>query len=167
MRNVISKRTMAQLAMALGLTSLCGAASAGTLTGGLAYPGNEIPALTVVAVEQGSGKQFSVQTKAGQRGYRMEVPQGRYIVFALPHGTGAGDEPADKALRGAYSKYSACVMSSPDKASKGECNEHDLITVDVSAKDMHKRIDVYDWYLPEDQKSKLLAIRLDGKAARR
>jgi hypothetical protein len=58
-------------------------------------------------------------------------------------------------------------MSSPDKASKGECNQHDLITVDVSAKDMHKRIDVYDWYLPDDQKSKLLAIRLDSKAARR
>jgi hypothetical protein len=161
------KKAAGRVALVVCLTALSGAAVAGTITGGLAFPGEDIPALTVVAVEQGSGKQFSVETKAGQRSYRLDVPQGRYIVFAVPHGTGVADEPGQTPLRGAYSKFSACVMDSPDKAAKGECNEHDLLTVEVAARDVHKRIDVYDWYLPDAEKGKLLAIQLDAKAARR
>jgi hypothetical protein len=152
--------------LAVALAGLSGAALAGTITGGLAFPGETIPALTVVAVEQG-GKQFTVETKAGQRSYRIEVPQGSYIVFAVPHGEGVSDEPGQPPLRGAYSKFSTCVMNAPDKAAKGECNEHELLTVEVAAKDIHKRIDLYDWYLPDTEKGKLLAIQLDGKAARR
>jgi len=154
------------LIVAAALANLSGPALAGTITGGLAFPGETIPALTVVAVEQG-GKQFSVQTKAGQRSYRIEVPKGSYIVFAVPHGEGVSDEPGQAPLRGAYSKFSTCVMNTPDKAEKGECTEHDLLTVEVVGKDVHKRIDVYDWYLPDAEKGKLLAIQLDGKAVRR
>ena len=159
------RKTMTAAAMSLALWS--GAACSGTLSGGLAFPGDEIPALTVVAVEQGSGKQFSVETRVGQRSYRLNVPQGRYIVFAVPHGAGVGDEPGQTPLRGAYSKFSACVMSAPDKAAQGQCTEHDLIPVEVGAKDVQKRIDVYDWYLPEAEKGKLLAIQLEGKSAKK
>ena len=167
MRYAGEKQAAGRFALLVSLTLLAGTAMAGTITGGLAFPGEDIPALTVVAVEQGSSKQYSIETKAGQRSYRLDVPQGRYIVFAVPHGPGVADEPGQTPLRGAYSKFSACVMNSPDKAAKGECSEHDLLTVEVAAKDVQKRIDVYDWYLPEAEKSKLLAIQLDAKAARR
>jgi hypothetical protein len=59
------------------------------------------------------------------------------------------------------------VLADPQKAAEGKCNEHDLLAVEVSAKDVQKRIDVYDWYLPEAEKSKLLSIQVDHKAARR
>jgi hypothetical protein len=155
------------IALAVGLAMVSSAALAGTITGGLAFPGDNIPALTVVAVEQSSGKQYSVETKPGQRSYRLEVPQGRYIVFAVPHGEGVRDEPGQPPLRGAYSQFSACVLADPQKAADGKCNEHELLPVEVSAKDVQKRIDVYDWYLPEAEKGKLLSIQVEHKAARR
>jgi len=162
-----TKQRWVGFGLTLGLAALSAAAAAGTITGGLAFPGDEIPALTIIAVEQTSGKQYTVETKAGQRSYRIEVPGGRYIVFAVPHGAGVDDEPGQVQLRGAYSQFSACVMNSPEKATKGECNEHDLLTVEVAAKDVRRRVDVYDWYLPDAEKSKILAIQVDSKAARR
>jgi hypothetical protein len=167
MGNQTKQRRLGALSLALSLAALSGTASAGTITGGLAFPGDAIPALTIVAVEQSSGKQYTVETKAGQRSYRLEVPQGRYIVFAVPHGAGVDDEPGQVELRGAYSQFSACVMNNPQKAANGECNEHELIAVEVAAKDVRRRVDVYDWYLPEAEKSKLLAIQTDAKAMRR
>jgi hypothetical protein len=155
------------IGVAVGLAVLSGAALAGTITGGLAFPGDSIPILTVIAVEQSSGKQYSVETKAGQRSYRIDVPQGRYIVFAVPHGEGVEDAPGQPPLRGAYSQFSACVMNDPQKAANGECTDHALLTVEITGKDVHKRIDIYDWYLPETEKGKLLAIQVDSKAARR
>src|SRR5690349_393810 len=143
-----TKRSGALCLLAAVLAGLSGAALAGTITGGLAFPGDAIPALTVVAVEQG-GKQFSVETKPGQRSYRLEVPQGTYIVFAVPHGEGVSDEPGQPPLRGAYSKFSTCVMADPQKAAEGKCNERDLLAGEVSAHDVRKGIDVYDWYLAE------------------
>jgi hypothetical protein len=164
--NSTTKWPGGRFVLAVVLAGLSSAALAGTITGGLAFPGETIPALTVVAVEQG-GKQFSVETKPGQRSYRLDVPQGSYIVFAVPHGEGVSDEAGQPPLRGAYSKFSTCVMNTPDKAEKGECTEHDLLTVEVAAKEVHKRIDLYDWYLPDAEKGKLLAIQQNGKAARR
>lgn len=160
-----AKRVLMNVAAAMLLLPV--AAIAGTITGGLAFPGDSIPALTVIAVDESSGKQYAVETKAGQRSYRMELPQGRYIVFAVPHGQGVEDEAGQAPMRGAYSQFSACVMNDPQKAASGGCNEHGLLTVDVSAKDVRKRIDVYDWYLPDTEKGRLLAIQLDSKAARR
>jgi hypothetical protein len=136
------------------------AAFAGTITGGVAFPGDSIPALTVVAVEQGTGKQYSVSTRAGQRSYRLDVPPGTYIVFAVPHGPGVEDEPGQPALRGAYSAFSQCVLSSPEKAAEGGCQDHQLLTVEVGGNDTRKRIDLYDWYLPEEVKARILAIKV-------
>jgi len=167
MRHAERRRLSRSIGLVAGLAMLSGAALAGTITGGLAFPGDTIPALTVIAVEETSGKQYSVETKSGQRSYRLDLPQGRYIVFAVPHGEGVQDEPGQAPLRGAYSQFSACVISDPQKAANGECTEHALLTVEVTGKDMHKRIDVYDWYLPEAEKGKLLSIQVDSKAARR
>ena len=137
-------------------------AFAGSITGGLAFPGDAIPALTVVAVDLDTGKQFSVETRAGQRSYRLDVAAGRYIVFAVPHGPGVEDEPGEQPLRGAYSAFSVCVLSAPDKAEAGQCQDHQLLTVEVGDKDTRRRVDLYDWYLPEEEKAKVLAVKPAG-----
>ena len=117
--------------------------------------------MTVVAVDQKSGKQFQVETRAGQRSYRLDVADGSYIVFAVPHGAGVGDEPGQPQLRGAYSAFSQCVLESPEKARAGECQDHKLIPVEVGAKDTRKRVDIYDWYLPETVKARILKIKVE------
>jgi hypothetical protein len=134
-------------------------AFAGSITGGLAFPGDAIPALTVVAVDLNSGKQYRIETRAGQRSYRVDVAAGRYIVFAVPHGPGVEDEPGEQPLRGAYSAFSVCVLNAPDKAEAGQCQDHQLLTVDVGAQETRKRVDLYDWYLPEEEKAKVLAVK--------
>jgi len=134
---------------------------AGAITGGVAFPGDSIPALTVVAVDQKSGKQFQVETRAGQRSYRLDVADGSYIVFAVPQGAGVGDEPGQAPLRGAYSAFSECVLSSPEKARNGDCQDHKLLAVEVGPKDTRKRIDIYDWYLPAAEKARIMGIKVE------
>jgi len=156
----MSKDWMEWMAGATGiaLAFASAAAAGGTITGGVAFPGDSIPALTVVAVAQSGGAQFKVDTKPGQLSYRLEVPEGRYIVFAIPHGPGVEDEPGQPPMRGAYTAFSDCVLNDPQKAADGQCTDHELRTVEVGAKQTRKRIDVYDWYLPEQEKARILAI---------
>lgn len=136
----------------------------GTITGGVAFPGDSIPALTVVAVAESGGAQFTVDTKPGQLSFRLEVPEGSYIVFAIPHGPGVEDEPGQPPMRGAYTAFSDCVLNDPEKAAEGQCQDHQLRTVEIGAKQTRKRIDVYDWYLPEQEKARILSIRV-GKGS--
>jgi hypothetical protein len=138
-------------------------AFAGSITGGLAFPGDAIPALTVVAVDLNTGKQYSIETRAGQRSYRLDVAAGRYFVFAIPHGPGVEDEPGEQPLRGAYSTFSVCVLNTPDRAEAGQCQDHQLLPVEVGAQETRKRVDLYDWYLPEDEKAKVLAVKPAGR----
>jgi len=149
-------RHMAALA-AISLASV--SAWAGSITGGLAFPGDSIPALTVIAFDPNSGKQYTVETRVGQRSYRLDVAAGRYIVFAVPHGPGVEDEPGEHPLRGAYSAFSLCVLSTPEKAEAGQCQDHQLLPVEVGDKDTRRRVDLYDWYLPEEEKAKVLAVK--------
>jgi hypothetical protein len=148
-----------QLAVLAAASMASASAFAGSIIGGLAFPGDAIPALTVVAVDQTTGRQYSVETRAGQRSYRLDVDAGRYIVFAVPHGAGVEDEPGEHPLRGAYSAFSLCVLNTPDRAEAGQCQDHQLLTVEVGAKDTRKRVDLYDWYLPEEEKAKVLAVK--------
>lgn len=152
---------LSRVAATVAATVICAPIWAGTITGGVAFPGDNIPALTVVAVDQATNRQFQVSTRAGQRSYRIDVPQGRYLIFAIPHGAGVEDEPGQPALRGAYSAFSLCVLSSPEKAAAGACQDHELLSVDVTANGTRKRIDLYDWYLPDPEKNKILAIKVE------
>jgi len=152
-----------RLAALAATLTMSASAFAGSISGGLAFPGDAIPALTVVAVDLNSGKQYRLETRAGQRSYRLEVAAGRYIVFAVPHGPGVEDEPGEQPLRGAYSAFSVCVLSAPDKAEAGQCQDHQLLTVEVGAQETRKRVDLYDWYLPEAEKARVLAVKPTGR----
>src|SRR5258708_4337748 len=82
-----------------------GALPAATLGGRLEYPGEALPPMIVVA-RNAVGATLFTQTKAGQARYRLEVPAGSYVVFAIPVGVRA--QPGQVPLRGAHTAYSIC-----------------------------------------------------------
>src|SRR5258708_332533 len=122
-----------------------GALPAATLGGRLEYPGEALPPMIVVA-RNAVGATLFTQTKAGQARYRLEVPAGSYVVFAIPVGVRA--QPGQVPLRGAHTAYSICGR---DKArlQAGRCQTGPLVELRVAADERREDVDVDDWYLPE------------------
>ena len=100
--------------------------------------------MTVVA-RNAAGATFAVETRPKQARYRLEVPEGRYVVFAIARGTGdsAGKEP-----RGAHTSYSLCAR---DKArlAAGRCATGPLEEVMVTPARGREDVDIDDWTIPE------------------
>ena len=117
---------------------------AATIGGRLSYPSEELPGMTVVA-RNAAGETFSVETRPMQARYRLEVPDGRYVVFAIARGIG---EPAGREPRGAHTSYSICAR---DKArlQAGRCATGPLEEVGVSQARPREDVDVDDWYMPD------------------
>ena len=117
---------------------------AATIGGRLSYPSEELPGMTVVA-RNPSGETFSVETRPKQARYRLEVPDGRYVVFAIARDTGdaSGKEP-----RGAHTAYSICAR---DKArlQAGRCKTGPLEEVSVTQARGREDVDIDDWYMPD------------------
>src|SRR5258708_4586346 len=90
----------AAVLFALGLA--CTGTEATTLAGRLTYPGEALPAMTVVARDASGQNVFSTHTTRGQSSYRLAVRPGAYVVFAVP------DVAPDPQLLGAYTEYSLC-----------------------------------------------------------
>jgi hypothetical protein len=117
---------------------------AATIGGRLSYPSEELPAMTVVA-RNPAGETFAVDTKPKQARYRIEVPEGRYQVFAIALGTG---DASGKAPRGAHTAYSLCAR---DKArlKAGRCKTGPLEDVSVTQARGREDVDIDDWYMPD------------------
>jgi hypothetical protein len=113
---------------------------AATIGGRLSYPSEELPAMTVVA-RNPAGETFAVDTKPKQARYRIEVPEGRYQVFAIALGTG---DASGKAPRGAHTAYSLCAR---DKArlKAGRCKTGPLEDVSVTQARGREDVDIDDW----------------------
>mgnify|MGYP001594591082 CR=1 FL=1 len=127
---------------------LCAAeAWAATLSGRLAYPGESIPPMTVVARERASGKAYAVDTRAGQPRYQLNVPAGSYELFAIPR-----DAPAPRAgqaaVRGAHTSYSICARDAA-QLNAGRCQTGPLILVRVPADAVRSDLDIDDWFMPD------------------
>ncbi len=134
----------AQLAAALLLASC--AAHAATIGGQLSYPSEDLPAMYVVA-RNAEGATRHVETKAGQRRYRIEVPAGTYVFFAIPIGVGGfRDQPPP---RGAYTEYTVCGQRDKAKMEAGGCKTGALVPVRVEVSDQRDDIDLNDWYMPD------------------
>jgi hypothetical protein len=137
-----------------GALTLAGtSASAATIEGKLAYPSEEIPPLVIVAQNQTTRARIVIETPARAKRYRIEVPAGRYFVYAIPAEPGLGTQ------RGAYSAYTVCGQRTPKLMQAGKCTEHRVLAVDVAERDSRTDIDLDDWYLPEDEIYKLPAPR--------
>lgn len=135
---------MRALMAAAGLVASLPLAAA-TLGGSLAYPGEELPAMTIVA-RDAAGATFTVRTRPQQRRYQLEVPAGTYVVFAIP--LGADAMPGQPPLRGAHTAYSVCARDQA-KLLAGGCRTGPLIEVSVAQRDAREDVDVDDWYLPD------------------
>jgi len=135
-------------------------AQAGSISGELAYPGEEIPALVVVAADKASGRQFSVRTAANQKTYRIEIPagvRGSFLVFAMP----VEDIPqpwGQPPLRGAYTFASRCAVATPEKNLAGGCKDHRVLAVEASGDAELTRIAIDDWYLDAREIERLPAL---------
>jgi len=115
-----------------------------TIGGRLSYPSDELPGMTVVA-RNAAGETFSAETAPKQARYRLEVPEGRYVLFAIAQGTG---DASGKAPRGAHTTYSTCAR---DKArlQARRCKTGPLEEVSVTQARGREDVDIDDWTLPD------------------
>jgi hypothetical protein len=118
--------------------------TAATIGGRLSYPSEELPGMTVVA-RNAAGETFSVDTKPKQARYRLEVPEGRYVVFAIAQGTG---DAAGKAPRGAHTAYSICARDK-SRLQAGRCKTGALEELSVTQARGREDVDIDDWYMPD------------------
>jgi hypothetical protein len=123
-----------------------GAAQAASLGGRLSYPSEGLPAMIVVARDAAGVTRFT-ETKAGQARYRIDVPAGTYVLYAVPVGIGK-PPPGQVPPRGAYTEYTLCGR---DKAAlqAGRCRTGPLVEVRVADGDKRDDLDLDDWYLPD------------------
>jgi hypothetical protein len=129
-------------ALLLATILFAGAANAATLSGRLGYPGTPLPAMTVVARDVAAGKAYTEHTAPGQSSYRLDVPAGTYIVFAVPDGV------PDSKVRGAYTLYSVCARDAA-RLRAGGCSTGPLVSVRIRDSDVLRSVDIDDWYMPE------------------
>jgi len=117
---------------------------AATIGGRLSYPSEELPGMTVVA-RNAAGATFAVETKPKQARYHLEVPEGRYVVFAIARGTG---DASGKAPRGAHTAYSLCARDKARLRAK-RCATGPLEEVTVTPSRGRDDVDIDDWTMPE------------------
>jgi hypothetical protein len=147
-------RPWAAIAAAATLGVSCPSLAA-PLAGRVATPSDVVPALVVHAWSKTSGRAYSVTTAVGQTSYSLEVPPGRYVVFAAPA------DPGAPPVYGAHTRFSLCARDAKSLES-GACRDHGLIEVEVAAKRI-EGVDVTDWYLDDATVAQLDAAL--GRAA--
>ncbi len=113
---------------------------AGAIAGVVAFPAQRVPSMTVYVSDLDSPRVRSAQLIRGQANFTVEVPPGRYLVFLAPNQPGAPN------IYGAYTQYSLCSPHDVD----GQCEDHALIPVAVTAKAPHAAVTIDDWYLTDE-----------------
>jgi hypothetical protein len=129
----LSPVVLALLGLAPGL------AAAAPVSGRLAAPAGSLPALTLYAWSLTGAGLYSVMTTSGQASFAIDLPAGRYYVFAAPA------DPGAPALYGAYTEFAACSRGRPRD---GACPGHVLRTV-VVRRAAVDGVDLTDWYLDD------------------
>ncbi len=138
----------------LALT-LVAPAHAVVLGGRLGTPSDVVPALTVHAWSPATGRLHSVTTTPGEATYSLDLPAGRYVVFATPA------DPGAPPVYGAHTQFSVCARDATSLTAGG-CREHALVEVEVARRRV-ENVDVTDWYLDDATLAKLDGIL--GRAA--
>ncbi|HSD73268.1 MAG TPA: hypothetical protein VLB75_00775 [Steroidobacteraceae bacterium] len=137
-----------QTASAVLATLLSSATWAGTVSGRIAFPGRTPPAATVYLRGLDGLTLRQQPLRRGETEFSLEVPAGRYWIFARP------DEPELAGLYGAHTLFSLCNRAGTEEASG--CSDHALAAVDVPATGL-MTANVDDWMLSEET-----AAELDG-----
>jgi hypothetical protein len=135
------------LAAVASLGARAGAA-AGAIEGAVTFPAELVPSMTVFASDLDTSTIHSVQLIRGQTNFTVNVPPGRYLVFMAPN------EPGAPNVYGAYTQYSLCASHDI-----GQCEDHTLVPVTVTARAPHAAVTIDDWYLTDDVAEQIDRIR--------
>ncbi len=127
----------ATAAVCLGLATV---AAAAPVAGRLGTPTGVLPALTLYAWSLTGAQLYSVTTEAGQSGFALDLPRGRYWLFATPA------DPGAPPLYGAYTGFAACGRAAEPRAP--DCQSHALRAVSVGARGQ-SGIELSDWHLDD------------------
>lgn len=122
----------------------------GTVDGRISFPGRTPPAATVYLRGLDGLTLHKQVLRRGETEYSIEVPGGRYWVFARP------DEPGLTELYVAFTQFSLCSRGAGGVAA--ECADHSLAVVEVPAGPDTLRIDVDDWMLSEETAAEIEAF---------
>lgn len=109
----------------------------GKVSGRLSYPSEMIPELLVVAFNSQNLEEYEyIKTEINQSSYELELPEGTYFLVSY-----ILDEPGN--YGGGYTNAVSCGLSV-------ECENHDLVEIDVEKTSVLTGIDLTDWYAPEN-----------------
>jgi len=133
------------------LLALPAVAAGGTVSGELGFLGELVPALRIHAWQPATGQHLVFTTQRQQRRYTMQLPPGRWVLFARPNEPGAPD------LYGAYSRFAACSRN-PQALHSGACSDHSLLEVPVWKTGRVDGVDLTDWYIEEASAARLDAV---------
>lgn len=133
------------------LLALPAVAAGGTVSGELGFLGDLVPALRIHAWQPANGQHLVFTTQRQQKRYTMQLPPGRWVLFARPNEPGAPD------LYGAYSRFAACARN-PQALRAGACSDHSLLEVQVWKTGRVDGVDLTDWYLDDASAARLDAV---------
>jgi len=135
----------------LAAIALAAPAAAVVLSGRLVSPSARVPALTVYAWSRSAQRLYSTDTGAGAGSYSLDVPAGRYWVFAVPSGPGAPP------VYGAHTQFSLCARDAR-AVSAGRCADHAFVEVEVARRKVSDA-DLSDWSLDNAVQDQLDRLR--------
>lgn len=133
------------------LLALPAVAAGGTVSGELGFLGELVPALRLHAWQPATGQHLVFTTQRQQKRYTLQLPAGRWVLFARPNEPGAPD------LYGAYSKFAACSRN-PQALRAGACSDHGLLEIQVWKTGRVDGVDLTDWYLDDASAARLDAV---------
>lgn len=106
----------------------------GSIAGNLGYPSEFIPAMTVVATNLETKRNYYTNTQSNTPKYQIDhLPPGSYQVIAYVQGDDFG---------GGYTQFVICGL-------KVECSDHSLIAVQVTAGNVTGDVNPVDFYVPD------------------
>lgn len=122
------------------LLLLAAGAAAAPVTGRLGTPTDVVPALTLYAWSLTGAQLYSVTTASGQTSFALDLPRGRYWLFATPA------DPGAPPIYGAYTEFAACARVAERGAP--DCRAHRLRAVTVGAHGQDG-VELTDWHLDD------------------
>jgi hypothetical protein len=151
------KKTMLLVIRALAVTLVaCSAGQTpgtGVISGRLAYPSEETPAMTIVLFELNARRPTEVVMPSKRTSYVAQVPPGDYVIFAIPEGA------TDPALVGAHTSYSLCnARALSREAPDTLCTTGQPREISVAAGARIADVNIDDWYLEEHVALQLRAL---------
>jgi hypothetical protein len=120
------------------LLALAAGATGAPVTGRLGTPTGVVPPLTLYAWSLTGARLYSVTTDGGQTSFTLDLPRGRYWLFATPA------DPGAPPLYGAYTAFAACARAAGHAADCG----HELRVVTVGARGQ-SGVELSDWHLDD------------------